>query len=323
MKAVQVVNSGNDYSLILDEVDTPKCGEHDVIIKIHAAGLNRADIFQAQGNYPPPEGASEILGLEAAGEIVEMGAEVKNFSLGDKVFGLLSGGGYAEYASVACWRILPIPSDMDMINAAGVAEAVYTVHRTLFDLAKLKPTESVLIHGGASGIGTMAIQMAKAIGVAQIYATAGTDEKCKLCEDLGAKQAINYKKEDFVEIIKEVDVVLDMVGGSYFQKNMKILKLYGRLISISFLEGAKTEVNFAPLLLKNLKLIGSTLRSRSEEEIHDLTQSIRTTILPLIESGQIKPVIDSVFPLEEARKAHEKMQNFKHSGKIILSVARN
>lgn len=326
MRYLKVTSSKNNYSLKVDKCEKPAISAHDVLIKTYAAGVNRADIFQAEGSYSPPEGASEILGLEVSGEIVETGQEVKTHSVGDKVCALLQGGGYAEYVSVPEWRVLPVPEGVDMEAAAGISETFFTAYLNLFELARLKPNETVLIHGGASGVGTSAIQLAKVFNT-KVIITAGTDEKCKLCKKLGADKAINYKKEDFVKAVKEAtegrgaDIVLDIVGGDYFQKNLSALAKRGRMICLSFLNGSKAKINMAPLLMKNITIIGSTLRSRSEEEIYDLAQSVRTVIWPLFEQKKISPVIDSIVSFEEADKAHKRMKNFKNTGKIILKIS--
>lgn len=312
------------YSLGLEASEIPEnLSDNDVLIKVAAAGVNRADLYQAEGKYRPPAGASQILGLEVSGEIVKIGKNVKSQAVGSKVCALLQGGGYAEYVSVPEWRVLSVPKNIDLIHAAGIPEVFFTAYLNLFELANLKPSETVLIHGGASGVGTAAIQIASQFG-AKVITTAGSDEKCRLCEKLGASLAINYKKQDFLEKITEftggngVNVILDMVGGSYLQRNLKVLANRGHMVIIGFIESNVAEVNLAPVLLKNLTIKGSTLRSQSEEDIYNLVQSIRNNIWPLFESGKISPVIDSIFKFDEAMKAHEKMRGFAHSGKILL-----
>ncbi len=320
MRVITVKNPGERYILAIAESDIPPLSSQDVLIKVAASGVNRADIYQAMGRYRPPPGAPSALGLEVSGEIMKIGMDVKMHAVGDTVCALLQGGGYAEYAAAPEWRALRIPAGLDSIQAASLPEALFTVYLNLFELARLKPGERVLIQGGASGIGVMAIQMAKAFG-ARVFATAGSSEKCRLCLELGAEKTINYHEEDFVSALgEEMDVILDIVGGGYFQKHLKLAANGGRIISIGFIESAKAEINAAPLLLKNLTWIGSALRSRSEKEIYSLAQSLHTVVWPLIESGKIKPVIDSVFSLEKSGKAHERMQAFKHAGKIILST---
>ncbi len=326
MRSIEIISPGQNYSLaVTDDAPTPVPGDHDVLIKVAAAGVNRADIYQAQGTYNPPEGASPILGLEVSGEIITLGKKVRSHSVGDKVCALLSGGGYAEFAAVPEWRVLSLPAGLSPEEAAGLPEAIFTSYLSLMELARLCPGESVLIHGGVSGIGTIAIQLARAFG-ATVYATAGNAEKTALCEKLGAARGIHYKNQDFVEEIKTltdgsgVDVVLDMVGGSYLQRNMKAMAKYGRMVSIAFIEGAMAELNLGALLMKNLTWTGMTLRSRSEEQIYDLAQSIRTMVWPLIEQGKIRPLVDRVYPLEQAVEAHKRMCAFGHAGKLVLSV---
>lgn len=324
MKSLEVVEKIEGYNLkVTNTAKIPDISKNDVLIKTAACGVNRADIYQAEGNYNPPEGASDILGLEVSGEIVEMGSDVKSLKIGDKVCALLQSGGYAEYVSVAEWRVLPIPFGYDLIEAASLPEAVFTSYLNLFEIGGLSPSDSILIHGGASGVGTIAIQMAK-IFSSKVYVTAGSKEKCDLCEELGATSAINYKEQDFVIEIKNIndgqniDLIIDIVGGEYFQKNLKLLKKYGRLISIAFINGAKHEINMAPLLMKNITWTGSTLRSKSEQEIYELRKSVFSVIWPMIEDGRIKPVIDSTYKIDNANDAHERMQNFEHAGKMLL-----
>lgn len=324
MRYLNVIHGNDYYKLNVEESLVPhNVKENDILIKVAATGVNRADIYQAEGSYNPPSGVTDILGLEVSGEVVEIGKSVTMHEVGDKVCALLRGGGYADYVTVAEWRALPIPKRMDLVFASAIPEVFATVYLNIFELARLKPMETILIHGGSSGIGTAAIQLAKAFG-SKVFVTAGDKEKCKFCEELGADKAINYKTEDFVSVVKAlndgkgVDVILDMVGGDYFQKNLKALRVKGRLVCIAFLHGARVEMNFAPLLLKNLTIIGSTLRSRSEKTVHELMQSLRTVVWPLFESGAVNPVIDSVFDFEDADTAHARMRGFEHMGKIIL-----
>lgn len=295
---------------------------HEVQIQIAAIGINRADIYQTQGNYPPPEGASDILGLECSGTIIAMGDKVKTHAVGDEVCALVQGGAYAEAVNVPEWRALQVPKNVSLEHAAALPEACFTAYYNMMEKARLKPGESILIHGGTSGVGSIAIQMAAAYG-AQVYATAGSDEKCQRCLDLGASLAINYKNDDFVAVLKEhcpdgVNVVIDMVGGDYMTRNCKVMAENGRLVSIAFINGSKTEVNFAPFFMKNLTLMGSTLRNRNEEEIYNLAQSLRTMVWPWVEEGSITPLIDSTYALGEVQQAHARMEDFAHSGKILL-----
>jgi len=300
--------------------------ENEVRIKVRAAGVNRADLFQREGNYPPPPGASPILGLEVAGDIVECGAAVSHWKVGDEVCALLDGGGYAEYVTVHENLLLPIPTGFSYVEAASLPETYATVWSNLFFHAHMKPGESLLLHGGSSGIGTTAIQVAKAFGIT-CYATTGDEHKKEALNALGAVRVIHYKQEDFVSIVKEltdgkgVDVVLDMIGGDYFQKNFSALAWQGRLICIAFLKGAKSEVNFGPMLMKNLTLMGSTLRNQPLEYKTRVIKALQDKVWPLLEKGALKPTIDTVFPLEKADDAHHYMEKNEHIGKIILQCA--
>ena len=325
-----IVAKGHAASdLSLGERPTPTPSDDEVLIKVVAAGINRPDILQRQGLYPAPSGASDILGLEAAGIIVGMGKNVTALKLGDKVTALLNGGGYAQYVSTPATQCLPIPQTLSMVEAASLPETFFTVWSNLFDRANLKPGETLLVHGGASGIGTAGIQIASALGV-HVITTAGTDEKCAACMELGAKRAINYRVEDFVEPVREfgkshsavpgVDVILDMVGGDYVQKNIKSLAPDGRLVNIAFLNGSKVEVDLMAVMLKRLTLTGSTLRARSPEFKGDIARKLEKNIWPLLESGRIRPVISAVFPLEKAAKAHTLMESGLHIGKIVLET---
>lgn len=306
-------------SLVTDDV--PKPGDHEVLIRIEAAGVNRPDLTQRAGLYPPPPGASQILGLEVAGEVVEAGHGVNRWHVGDKVCALLAGGGYAEYATAHEGAALPIPSGLSMVEAAALPETVFTVWANVFEGGGLKQSDTFLVHGGASGIGTTAIQMAKAYG-ARVIATAGDAAKIKLCEKLGAERCINYRTEDWESVVRDLggaDVVLDMVGGSYVQKNLDILKDQGRLVMIAFLQGPTAQVNLMRLMLKRLTLTGSTLRSRSVEEKARIAREVERQVWPWISAGRVKPVIDSTFPLAEAEQAHARLQGGAHAGKIVLT----
>ncbi len=313
-----------DKQLVYGTQPTPSIGAQQVLIQSAYAGLNRADIFQRKGTYPPPEGASPLPGLEVSGTIVAVGEDVQDWKQGDDVCALLPGGGYAAYCVAEADQCLPIPQGLGLKEAAALPETFLTVWMCLKDQARLQEGERVLIHGGSSGIGTTAIQLCNAWG-AEVFATAGTAEKCALCETLGA-QAINYREQDYVEEIKRatdgegVDVVLDMVGGDYINRNFKAMRRGGRLISIAFLQGATCEVNAGALLLKHLSWIGVTLRSRSNEEKANYINALQTYIWPLLAKGKIAPVIDSVFPLHEAAKAHAHMEEGLHCGKILLQI---
>ncbi|TNE37690.1 MAG: NAD(P)H-quinone oxidoreductase, partial [Alphaproteobacteria bacterium] len=300
-------------------------GSGDVLVKVAAAGVNRPDVVQRMGLYPPPPGAPDTPGLEVSGTVVALGEDVTQLKLGDEICALVPGGGYAEYCLVQAPLALPVPKGLSLEDAAGLPETFFTVWTNVFDRGRLQPGESLLIHGGSSGIGTTAIQIASALG-ATVYATAGNADKCKTCQELGAKRAINYREEDFEAVLKEetggkgVNVILDMVGGDYIAKNISSLAMDGRLVNIAFLNGPVAEVNFMPVMLKRLTLTGSTLRPQSIEQKAAIAQSLKTRVWPLLEAGKIRPIIDSRFPLAEAAKAHTLMEASTHIGKIILTV---
>lgn len=310
---------GSDQPLHIAVVARPEPGPHEVLIRVAAAGVNRPDLMQRAGLYPPPPGAPETLGLEVSGVVEAIGANVARWREGDHVVALLAGGGYATYALAHEGSVLPVPRGLSMTQAAALPETVFTVWTNVFEAAALRPGETFLVHGGASGIGTTAIQMAKAFG-ARVFATAGDAEKCKLCEELGAERAINYRTEDYEEILRDAgaDVVLDMVGGPYVQKNINIMKDMGRIVMIAFLKGPTAEVNLMRLMLKRLTLTGSTLRSRSAEEKARIATNVHNCVWPWIEAGKVKPIIDSTFPLDQAEQAHERLQSGAHAGKIVL-----
>lgn len=321
-QTMRKIDHAPDQPLKLVEAPTPKPGPNEVLIRVAAAGINRPDLMQRAGLYPPPPGAPSTLGLEVSGEVVEAGPGVARWHVGDKVAALLSGGGYAEYAVAHEGSALPIPYSVSMIEAAALPETVFTVWANVFETGALKRGETLLVHGGASGIGTTAIQMAKAHG-ARVFATAGDDAKCRLCEKLGADRAINYRSEDFEEAVRTAggaDVVLDMVGGPYVQKNLNLLNDLGRCVMIAFLQGPHAEINLMRLMLKRLTLTGSTLRSRSNEEKARIAREVERVVWPWIASGQVKPVIDSTFPLAEADAAHARLQSGAHAGKIVLTA---
>ncbi|HEX3652287.1 MAG TPA: NAD(P)H-quinone oxidoreductase [Rhizomicrobium sp.] len=325
MKAIRVENPGAEYRLVLEEAPQPAPGRGEVLIKVAAAGVNHADLAQAQGRYPPPPGASNILGMEASGEIVALGEGVRGFAAGDQVCALLAGGGYAEYCTASVECILPLPKDIGLVEAAGVPEVYFTVWANLFEAARLKPDERVLIHGGSSGIGTAAIQLCAA-REHEVFTTAGTAEKCAACERLGANRAINYREEDFVEVVKAAtgghgaDVILDMVGGEYIQRNIGAAAVWGRIVNIAYQSGMTATVNFGPVLMKRLSLLATTLRSRTNAEKGAIRDAVLREVWPLIEAGKIKPVIDRVFPLADAQSAHQRMASSEHIGKILLRV---
>ncbi|NOQ76439.1 MAG: zinc-binding dehydrogenase [Methylococcaceae bacterium] len=310
-------------NLTYQTTPTPKPSE--VLIKVHAAGVNRPDIMQRQGLYPPPEGASDILGLEIAGTIVDLGDPQSHLKIGDQVCALVTGGGYAEYCTAAAPLCLPIPNGLNFTQAAALPETYFTVWSNLFDRAQLKANETALIHGGSSGIGTTAIQLAKAFG-ANVIITAGSDEKCQFCTELGTDLAINYREQDFVQAIKDhtngngVDVILDMIGGDYFPRNIKCLDYDGRLVHIALQNGIKADINLLPVMLKRLSITGSTLRARNTDFKAAIAQQLQKNVWPLLATGQIKPIIHQTFPLAEAEKAHALMESSQHIGKIILTV---
>jgi putative PIG3 family NAD(P)H quinone oxidoreductase len=324
MNAICIEDPGGPEVMKLGTLQTPAPGKDQVLIKVSAAGVNRPDVVQRLGFYPAPPGAPETLGLEISGTLVALGEGATGFSLGDEVTALVAGGGYAEYCVADAPLVLPVPKGFSMVEAAALPETFFTVWTNVFDRGGLKSGETILIHGGSSGIGTTAIQLAAARG-ATVYATAGSAQKCKACRDLGAERAINYKEEDFLEVIQSqtngagVDVILDMVGADYIERNIACLALNGRLVNIAFLNGPKAEVNFMPVMLKRLTLTGSTLRPRSVAEKAQIAKSLKSEVWPLLDQAKIKPIIDSVFPLSEASKAHSLMESSGHIGKIILT----
>ncbi len=308
--------------LTIERLPTPQAGPGEALIKVAAAGVNRPDLLQRMGGYPPPPGAPKTMGLEVAGTIVAVGAGVTRWSVGDAVCALLGGGGYAEYAIAPEGSILPLPRGLTMEAAAALPETVFTVYANVLEAAALQPGEAFLVHGGASGIGTTAIQMARAHG-AVVYATAGDAEKVALCERLGAARCVNYRSEDFETVLRDlggVDVILDMVGGPYVQKNINILKDQGRLSQIAFLQGSRAEVDLLRVMLKRLILTGSTLRARPVAEKARLGRRVHEIVWPWIESGAVTPIIDSVFDLDQAEAAQARMQAGAHAGKIVLKI---
>ena len=324
MNAVVITKPGGPEVLQVQKRSVPKPKENEVLIKIFAAGINRPDVFQRKGSYPPPANApQDIPGLEVAGIIEQCGAGVTNWEKGDAVCALLSGGGYAEYAVVHAGSCLPIPAGFDFVQAASLPETVFTIWHNVFQRGNLKENEHFLVHGGSSGIGITAIQLAKAFG-AKVFATAGTDEKCAACISLGADKCINYKKADFEEELKSegIDVILDMVGGDYIPKNMRLLREDGRLIFINTVKGStqkQSDLDFSLIMRKRLTISGSMLRSRDVNFKQALTEDIRKNVWPVLESGKFKPVIFAQFPLAQANKAHEIMESSSHIGKIILT----
>lgn len=326
MKVMDVPQPGGPEALVLVERPVPQPAPGEVLIEVAAAGLNRADILQRRGLYPTPPGAPSHPGLEVAGTIAGIGAGVTEFKVGDAVCALLQGGGYAEYCCVDAGQVLPIPGSLDMIEAASLPEAMFTVWSNVFGFGRLQPGESLLVHGGSSGIGVAAIQLAAALGNT-VFATAGSADKCRFCESLGARRAIDYKSEDFVaEIARQtggrgVDVVFDMVGGSYVPSNLQVLATQGRLVIIATQGGVKGEIDVLRIMLQRLVITGSTLRPRSVEFKRAIRDQLREQVWPLIAAGRVRPIVDSVFALEEASQAHARMESSEHKGKIILALA--
>jgi putative PIG3 family NAD(P)H quinone oxidoreductase len=313
---------GADTPLTLAVVARPEPGRGEVLIRVTAAGVNRPDLTQRAGFYPPPPGAPETLGLEVAGLIESVGPGVTRWHEGDEVCALLPGGGYATYAIAHEGSVLRVPKGLSLTEAAALPETVFTVWANVFEAGVLKPKEALLVHGGASGIGTTAIQMAKAHG-SRVFATAGDDAKVKLCETLGADRGINYRTEDFEDVVDGLggaDVVLDMVGGPYVQKNLNALKGGGRCVMIAFQQGPHAELNLMRLMLKRLTLTGSTLRSRSNDEKARIAREVERVVWPWIEAGKVKPVIDSTIPLADAERAHQRLQSGAHAGKVVLTT---
>lgn len=325
MTAIAITGKGGPDVLQVCEVPVPEAGPGQVLIKVAASGVNRPDVLQRKGVYPAPKGHSELPGLEVAGTIAATGPGVTRFKSGDRVMALTNGGGYAAYCLADEGVTLPIPAGMDDATAAAIPETFFTVWHNVIERGALKAGETILIHGGTSGIGVTAIQLAKAFG-ARVIATAGSAEKCAACLSLGADRAIDYKQEDFAEVIKAethgkgVDVILDMVGGDYIDKNIRALADDGRLVNIAYLNGSKAEIDFMRVMLKRLTITGSTLRVRSEAVKAGIARAVEEKALPLIASGKIKVLIDSTFPLERAADAHARMESSQHIGKIVLAV---
>lgn len=325
MNVVEIAAPGGPEQLKPGVRPVPRPGEEEVLVRVAAAGVNRPDVMQRQGRYPPPPGASDLPGLEIAGEIAALGSKVFGWSVGDKVTALLAGGGYAEYAVAAAPLCLPVPRGISLVEAAAIPETFFTVWTNLFDRGRCQTGDTVLIHGGTSGIGTTAIQLAVAWG-ARVFATAGSDDKARACERFGAVRGINYRTEDFVEVMraetggKGVDVILDMVAGDYVARNLEIASLEGRIVVISLLGGSRAEINMSMILSKRLTLTGSTLRARTVAQKTAVADAVRKNIWPLLEAGRVRPVIHATFPLTEASEAHRLMETSNHIGKIVLTV---
>jgi putative PIG3 family NAD(P)H quinone oxidoreductase len=321
MQAIEIIAN----SLQLSPLPQPVPAPHQVLIKVAAAGISRPDLMQRQGLYPAPAGASPILGLEVAGTVVEIGNAISGFNIGDQVCALVNGGGYSEYCLASAVCCLPIPKGFSFIQAAALPETFFTVWSNVFNRGGLQTGESVLIHGGSSGIGTTAIQLAKAFGCT-VYVTAGSEEKCQRCLALGADAAINYHQDDFVAVIKQltaqqgVNLILDIIGGDYFPRNLKCLALEGRLVQIAIQNGNTSEINLWSVMAKRLTITGSTLRGRDDDFKGQIAQQLRQQVWPLLENGSVKAIIDSVFPLASAELAHQRLISGQHFGKIILEI---
>jgi putative PIG3 family NAD(P)H quinone oxidoreductase len=325
MIVVEICEPGGPEVLAEAIRPTPTPGAGDVLIKVAAAGVNRPDVAQRLGKYPPPPGASDIPGLEVAGTIERVGSDVRDWRVGDRVTALVAGGGYAEYCAAPSAQCLPVPHGLSDVEAAAIPETYFTVWTNLFERGRLKAGETVLIQGGSSGIGTTAIQLARAFG-AQVFATAGSPEKCAACEQLGAARAINYREEDFVAVAREatggrgVDVILDMVGGDYVPRHIELLAMEGRLVQIATLGGANARVFLPAVMQRRLTITGSTLRARSVAEKGAIAAALRQHVWPLLDAGRVRPIVFRTFPLRAAADAHRLMESGGHIGKIVLTV---
>jgi NADPH2:quinone reductase len=325
MTYIRIERPGPPEVLVPDRMEVPAPGPGEVLIKVAAAGINRPDVLQREGGYPPPPGASNVPGLEVAGTVAAVGAGVERWRAGDQAMALVSSGGYAEYCLAPAPQVLPIPKGLTPTEAGGVPETFFTVWTNVFERGRLGQGESFLVHGGSSGIGTTAIQLAHAFG-ARVFATVGNADKQRACEALGARRAIDYRSEDFVEVVraetggKGVDVILDMVGGPYVERNLQALAIEGRLVQIAWLQGPKVQANFMQLMLKRLTWTGSTLRPRSIEQKGLIAQALEARVWPLLAAGKVKPLIHATFPLREAAAAHRLMESSQHVGKIVLTV---
>ena len=324
MTAIDINPPGGPEALVPHTLPVPSPGTGEVLIKVAAAGVNRPDILQRSGNYPPPPGAPDTPGLEVAGTVAATGPGATRYQIGDKVFALVAGGGYAEFCVAPEPQTLPVPGALSMEEAAGVPETFFTVWTNVFQRARLAPGETLLVHGGASGIGTTAVMLATALG-SRVFATAGNADKCARVESLGAERAINYREEDFQTVIREltgkrgVDVILDMVGGDYLPKNLACLALEGRLVNVAYMKGSKIEVDFLPVMLKRLTITGSTLRPRTVEQKAVIAEELEARVWPLLATGRVKPIIDATFPLAQAADAHRHLEAGEHVGKVILT----
>lgn len=327
MTAIEIAQAGGPEVLRATERPVPQPGPAEVLVKVAAAGVNRPDVMQRKGMYPPPPGAPDIPGLEVAGEVVAVGEGVTAPRRGDQVCALVTGGGYATYCAAPAALCLPVPEGLDAVQAAALPETFFTVWTNLFVRGRLAEGEKVLVHGGSSGIGTTAIQLARVLRGARVFVTAGSAEKCRFCEGLGAEAAINYKEEDFVERVKQltgdqgVDVILDIVGGDYLPRNLECLAPEGRLLQIALQGGPKVQMNLLPIMLKRLTLTGSTLRPQSVEAKAVIAQGLRNEVWPLLAQGKVRPIVHKTFPLDQAAQAHALMESSTHIGKIVLTVS--
>jgi len=325
MTAIAIPTPGGPDALVAQRRPVPKPGAGELLVKVAAAGVNRPDVLQRQGNYAPPPGATDIPGLEIAGEVVASGGQTGPWKIGDKLCALVAGGGYAEYCLAPAPQCLPVPRGLDLVQAAAIPETFFTVWTNVFERGALKPGEVLLVHGGTSGIGTTAIQLAAQLG-SRVIATAGGADKAAACRSLGAERAIDYRQEDFVAGVMEAtqgkgaNVILDMVGGDYFARNLKCLAVEGRIVQIAFLKGSKVELDLGPLMVKRQTLTGSTLRPRSVAEKGAIASALKDRVWPLIEAGRVQPILYKIFPLTEAPAAHRLMESSAHIGKIVLTV---
>lgn len=322
MRAVEISEPGGPEVLCLTERPVPEAGHGDIVVKLAYAGVNRPDALQRAGSYAPPPTASDLPGLEGAGEVVAVGPGVTQWKVGDQVCALFPGGGYAEYVATPAAHALRVPEGMDLKHAACLPETYFTVYSNVFMRGGLKAGERFLVHGGSSGIGTTAIQLANVFG-ARVFTTAGSDEKCAVCRELGADVAINYRDQDFVEVLKEAggaDLILDMVGGSYIARNLSALAMEGRMVHIAFLTGPKAEINFAQIMARRLTVTGSTLRPQSDAAKAKIAEELAQHVWPLLDAGRVKPIMDQTFALEDAAQAHARIETSQHIGKIVLEV---
>jgi putative PIG3 family NAD(P)H quinone oxidoreductase len=325
MTVVEMEHPGGPEVLVSGTRPVPQAAPGTVLVRVAAAGVNRPDLLQRQGKYPPPPGASDVIGLEVAGTVVARGDDAGEWQVGDQVCALVAGGGYAEYCVAPAPQCLPVPRSFSMVEAAALPETFFTVWTNVFERGRLQAGERLLVHGGSSGIGTTAILLARAFG-ATVYVTAGSPDKCAACERLGAERAINYRTDDFVAAVSDltsgrgVDVVLDMVGGDYVSRNLEVLAMEGRLVQIAFLRGSRAEVNLSPLMQKRITFTGSTLRPRTVEQKGAIARALREHVWPRLDAGGLRPVIYQTFPLAQAAEAHATLERGEHVGKIVLTV---